>query len=433
MLAFHQIDRQREGQTARGPRRSITTCPGCSEMSRALSRRNGLQQRPGLAMGPIGKTGPWTMLSPPDIFSPGMASDGRPESRVRMLIGAGMLATVLVGACSTGTGEDLAGMNATELADEKLREEILDLRSARSLEGRLIGLIPIGTLIVGLAGGAIAYGRFRHDRRIEEIRRVDERFAQVASDLGSESEVVRNGAAVALRTFLRPRYDEEIFEDAFELVMSNLKITEHPESVRRLLAEAFCEGLKRKSPPSEAGDGLDLVRAWLKRAELEGSDLRFADLAWARLDGANLRHSDLRSTRGYNLHLAKAVLSDANLHQAQWQKAEAPGAYFHNTRMVSIDLKHADLNRARFQEAELQTASLQHADLRDANFIQANLHGTHFEDAILNEATAGTIVRGVGWREAHFDPEALELINRAAVAVGAAVEESGIETADPST
>lgn len=350
-----------------------------------------------------------------------------------MLIGAGMLAVVVLGACSTGTGEDLAGMNATELADEKLREEILELRSARSWQGQLIGLIPIGTLIVGLAGGAIAYGRFRHDRRTEETRRVDERFAQVASDLGSDSEVVRNGAAVALRTFLRPRYDEEIFEDAFELVMSNLKIAEHPESVRRLLAEAFCEGLKRKSPPSEAGDGLDLVRAWLKRAKLEGCDLRFADLAWASLEGANLRHSDLRSTRGYNVYLAKAVLSDANLHQARWQKAVAPEAYFHHTRMVSIDLKHADLKGARFQEAELQTASLQHADLRNANFIQANLHGTHFEEATLNEATARTIVRAVGWRESHFDPESLELVNRAAETVGAAVEENGVETAGPNT
>jgi len=301
--------------------------------------------------------------------------------------------------------DDLDGMTADELDAEKTREEIRELRSQQGPRGFISDFAPLGTLLIGLAGAAVAYGRFAHDRRTESIRRTDERFTHVATDLGSESEVVRSGAAVALRTFLKPRYRGELLDDVFDLVVTNVKIADHPKGVRRLLVDALEEGVRQRIAAGRSLQDISLARAWLERINLDGQDLRGVDLAWARLRGASLRGCDLRDTRAIEIDVSKAVLSEANLHQVRWQRTKGRGAFFHKTRMASIDLKHSDLAGAFFEDALLSSALLQHADLTGANFNGATVRNTHFEGATLDDAALRTLLRAVGWREAHFDAE----------------------------
>jgi len=327
-----------------------------------------------------------------------------------------LLALLLaVGICAAGpvlAADDLDGMTPDDLEAEKTREEIRELRSRQGPRGLISDFAPLGTLLIGLAGAAVAYGRFAHDRRTESIHRMDERFTHVATDLGSESEVVRSGAAVALRTFLKPRYRGELLDDVFDLVVTNVKIADHPKGVRRLLVDALEEGVKQRAAAGRTLRGISLARAWLERIDLDGLDLRGIDLAWARLRGANLRGCDLRETSAIEVDISKAVLSGANLHQVRWQRTHGRGAYFHEARMASIDLKNSDLAGAYFEDALVSGAHLQHADLTGANFNGATVKDTHFEGAVLDDAALRTLLRAVGWRDAYFDAETGALLKR---------------------
>jgi len=210
---------------------------------------------------------------------------------------------------------------------------------------------------------------------------------------------------VALRTFLKPRYRGELLDDVFDLVVTNVKIADHPKGVRRLLVDALEEGVKQRAAAGRSLRGISLARGWMERINLDGLDLRGIDLAWAKLRGANLRGCDLRETRAIGVDVSKAVLSGANLHQVRWQRTHGRGAYFHEARMASIDLKHADLAGAYFEEALVSGAHLQHADLTGANFTKATVKDTHFEGATLDDAALRTLLRAVGWREAHVDAD----------------------------
>lgn len=312
---------------------------------------------------------------------------------------------VLLGAPADALGaDDLDSMTVEELESEKLREEIRQLRDDQGWQGLLGDFAPLGTVVIGLAGAFLAVRRFRHDRATEAIRRTDERFAKVAADLGSDNVIVSTGAAVALRSFFKAAYARETRDEAFALLCANLKIRQHPRSVRRLLVGAFEEALKVRSQMGRSVQAIDLTDAWLEHGDLQRQDLSEADLAWSKLRNANLRWAELSKSQGLEIDIRNAVLSDANLHYAEWQKAHGEGAYFHNTRMASIDLKHSNLEGALFEGALLSSAHLQDCDLAGANFTHARIGGAHFEGARFDAAALKTLASARSRQTAYFDP-----------------------------
>ena len=78
-----------------------------------------------------------------------------------------------------------------------------------------------------MIGGLIGLSRWLGDRRDEREKRAEERFQSAVTGLGNEKEGARIGAAILLRTFLRPGY-EQFYIQTFDLAVANLCPTETP-------------------------------------------------------------------------------------------------------------------------------------------------------------------------------------------------------------
>ncbi|MBE9139800.1 pentapeptide repeat-containing protein [Nodosilinea sp. LEGE 07088] len=155
--------------------------------------------------------------------------------------------------------------------------------------------------------------------------------------------------------------DEQSSENTASVYLQGIQLP------RASLWEANLEGAILREANLE---GAILWGANLKGADLEGSnleetDLREANLEGAILWGANLKGADLGPT-----NLEEALLGDANLE----------GAY-----LMSANLKRADLSGANLQEADLLTANLEGAVLVGANLKRANLVYTNLDEAILGD------------------------------------------------
>jgi hypothetical protein len=112
------------------------------------------------------------------------------------------------------------------------------------------------------------------------------------------------------------------------------------------------------------------------RVFLRGADLRGADLSGANLRGADLRRADLSGA-----DLSGADLSGANLRGADLRRADLSGA-----DLSGADLRGANLTRANLTRANLTRANLSRADLRGADLRGANLSGANLWRADLSEA-----------------------------------------------
>jgi hypothetical protein len=111
----------------------------------------------------------------------------------------------------------------TALNKEKLAQEVLQLKEqnepnfSRWLQENATLL---STLLV-VIGGLIGLFRWFGDRRSEREKRVEERFQAAVTGLGDEKDGARIGAAILLRTFLRPGY-ERFYTQIYQLVAANL-------------------------------------------------------------------------------------------------------------------------------------------------------------------------------------------------------------------
>jgi uncharacterized protein YjbI with pentapeptide repeats len=120
--------------------------------------------------------------------------------------------------------------------------------------------------------------------------------------------------------------------------------------------------------------GAFFVNAYLRWANVEGTDLRQADLRQADLREANLRGANLRGTNLANCDLRWAVLDQANLREAQLQGA----------RLGNAVLTNANLNRAGLEGADLGAANLRNASLQEARLgpLRAARSGSSLADLI---------------------------------------------------
>lgn len=324
-----------------------------------------------------------------------------------------------------------------ELQVEKLRQEVVQLRyenqqlgyeneQQRGFWASLPEYVPFITALVAVAGIFITLWKQinetsrqkvldrrerkaeREQRDRENRRHTDEQFNAIAKSLGADTEPMRASGAVSIATFAKSGY-EEYYDQAFMLVLANLKI-DHSPAITSLLINSF-EKIARKYIPRHDGE-LDLSNLTLTGVNLSELDLTGADLGFADLRRANFTGATLQKVRGYKAKCAKARFSRANLQAARLHKAEFTDGHFHNARLIDVKMKEADLTRAQFHQAKLQGAHLEEATLTDAEFQQADLNETFFTGAKgLTPKTLKSIINAKHWEKAHFDDAIRDQLN----------------------
>ncbi len=328
-------------------------------------------------------------------------------------------------------GDDgLQTMTKPELEQEKLRQEVAKLqtenRKANSLLVFLVSNAGLLTMLLAIIGAIITIWKQieerkkdRQQRESENLRRIDEKFAAIVKDLGSDSVPIQAGAAVSILTFLQPRY-EAFYEQVYLIILANLKIKKdkREEATAELLLKAFEKAIRlliefkmKQGEPIE----LDLSHADLKRVNLAGLELSNTDLGYADMPNAVLEGANLFRARGYGANLRGARLSRANLNEARFKTAIFTDALFHESNLVAANMKETNLQHAQFHQAKLQSAHFENADLRGAQFNQANIDDAYFRGALLDDQALKSLLKAYNWKDAHFDEEIkLRLENLAA-------------------
>lgn len=259
------------------------------------------------------------------------------------------LAATVIGMAQATPTEDAT---VTALNKEKLAQEVQQLKNQNEPDPlgwlRTNASILLSTLIV-VIGGLIGLYRWFGDRRSEREKRAEERFQAAVTGLGDEKEGPKIGAAILLRTFLRPSY-EQFYTQTFDLAVANLRlprasllsedqdrIPHSPEDPNTPLPlttlsqalivvfkEAFplVRGWIKKRQMLESSF-LQRIKAWLKRTRMEGwFDSQSLDATGIQLDNAYLRRADLKQAWMPQASLRNVDLSEANLSEANLQGAD---------------------------------------------------------------------------------------------------------------
>jgi uncharacterized protein YjbI with pentapeptide repeats len=245
----------------------------------------------------------------------------------------------------------------------------------------------------------------RNEHQIEREKRAEERFQSAVAALGDEKEGTRIGAAILLRTFLHPDY-EQFHTQIFDLVVANLRLprtahqpvdptlpqpmTPFSQALVTLIKESFplVREKLQKEHPQFSPESLDASRILLDHAYLSGADLkqawlpvaslRGASLSRTHLEGADLSEADLSQAYLSRVYLNRVRLFGAHFREAELQNAHLDEAYLRRADLRGVDLSGADLSRANLEEADLSETLLS-----GANLSQANLRGADLSAATL--------------------------------------------------
>ncbi len=277
-------------------------------------------------------------------------------------------ATPLAGTVQATPTEDAT---VTALNKEKLAQEVQQLKNQN--EPDLLGwlrtnaAVLISTLVI-VIGALIGLFRWFGDRRSEREKRAEERFQKVVEGLAGDNEGAKVGAAILLRTFLRPGY-EQFYTQTFDFAVSNLRLRhldpDTPEpltSLSQALIIVFKESFR-------------LARERLKQSpqfldssciQLDNAHLAEADLQWAWLPEASMRNAALR----------RADLSEANLYRVNLFQADLKDAILTKAILYKANLVSTDLSRTHLSQADLRGANLKEANIEDALSLKdTNLRG----------------------------------------------------------
>jgi uncharacterized protein YjbI with pentapeptide repeats len=309
-----------------------------------------------------------------------------------------------------------------------------------------------GTLLQGLGGAVLVLGAYFTWRQVQTSRtqlqqnadatrnqlkltrdqldlaregQLTERFTRAIDQLGSDHLDVSLGGIHALERIAR---DSDIYRATIGEVLSAY-VRGHapwpPTKPGQPPVDAPIDGLPRlreSAPDVQAavtvlGRGgfapatptpLDLARVDLRRARLDGANLQGAmlvgaNLQGAMLDGANLQGADLSGANLQGADLSGAYLQGAVFDSANLQKAELRKAHLQKVRffyanlddavLADANLQGADLRHAKLQgDANLRGADLQDAVLEGANLYGADLHHANLKGAYLRSADLRTAV-----------------------------------------
>src|SRR6266702_1312858 len=291
---------------------------------------------------------------------------------------SGFTRSVTVTALATPT-EDAT---VTTLNKEKLAQEVEQLKEQNKPNFfewlRTNASILFSTLVV-VIGALIGLWRWlgdrrdehekrREDQRTDQEKRAEERFQSAVTGLGDEKEGSRIGAAILLRTFLRPGY-EQFYTQTFDLAVANLR---PPRDSKPLQYQLW-------SPTQDSNTSLPLTTLRqalivvfkeafpLARSQKKRSP-QFLDATDIQLDNAYLAGADLKQVWMPRASLRKVNLNNADLSEADLLDADLSEAY-----LVSANLNDANLSRVSLREAHLNSAKLNEAYLRDADLSRAHL------------------------------------------------------------
>jgi len=324
-------------------------------------------------------------------------------------VASGRIKSVTVTVQATPT-EDAT---VTELNKEKLAQEVKQLKEQNEPNPfswlQTNASILLSTLIVVIGalfgfwqwsvGRRDSQSKELEDRKAEREKRAEERFQAVVVGLGSRDVEARTGAAIMLRTFLQPGY-EQFYQQSFDLAVAHLRLrdvdSKKPEpldSLSQALITVFKESFPRTrrileeqstqlDPQSLDASHIQLDNAFLIQSDLERvwmreALLREARLYDAKLSEAYLRRADLRG----RTYLDRADLTKANLTFANLSKARLKGVNLSGAALWGADLSEAELNGAEINGASFGRANLSKADLSETNLEDAlllkdtNLHG----------------------------------------------------------
>ncbi|MFI5331109.1 MAG: pentapeptide repeat-containing protein [Desulfobaccales bacterium] len=301
-----------------------------------------------------------------------------------------------------------------KLEQEKIKLELENKKLNSSLE-KFISLTPFIAGIVALFSLIISFWKYhvdnnrqrdldREQKEKDNLRRFDEQFAAVVTNLGSEKEAIKAGAAVSIRSFLKPEY-KLFHEQVFMILLANLKL-DHNDVINDILIEGFEKAIRFQLEYFKDKNEkflINLSDANLYQIDLAGLNLSEGDMGFAYLRGANLTETILFRVRGLEANLEKAVLYKANLNEARFRKARFQEARFHEANLVAADLRKANLTNAEFHQAKMQSAHLDNAKLFGAKFPQANINDTFFKDCSFDEVALKSILKAYNWQKAHFD------------------------------
>jgi uncharacterized protein YjbI with pentapeptide repeats len=149
---------------------------------------------------------------------------------------------------------------------------------------------------------------------------------------------------------------------------------------------------------------LDLRRANLQRAALDGIHFERAVFDEAHLDGASFYKAHLDGASFIEAHLDGASFIGAHLNGASFIGARLDRASFIEARLDRASFDGAHLDGARFTRAHLDGASFDGAHLDGARFTRAHLDGASFIGAHLDGARfTRAHLDGSSFDRAHFD------------------------------
>jgi uncharacterized protein YjbI with pentapeptide repeats len=333
-------------------------------------------------------------------------------------------------AATGGIVQGTPTVNTTAVVQDQLKQQDEKLQRDNSFPWIILNAVgsSIGTILVAAAALIAAWlgwrqwltnrkdeekkrgeeqEQRREDQLSEQKKRAEERFQKVVEGFGGDKEGAKVGAAILLRTFLRPGY-EQFYTQTFDLAVANLRlprtphVSEDPDGVpyqpkdqesplplttlSQALIVVFKEAfpLARNTVIGDREDALQpldatniqLDNAYLAEADLKQAWMRQASLREATLSRANLSRANLSGA-----DLSGAILSEATLSEATLSEATLTRAY-----LTEAYLSRADLRDAILIQANLSGADLSGAILSEARLIQANLSGAHLTEANLSEA-----------------------------------------------
>jgi uncharacterized protein YjbI with pentapeptide repeats len=143
------------------------------------------------------------------------------------------------------------------------------------------------------------------------------------------------------------------------------------------------------------GGGVNLYKANLSYANLQGVQMRYANLSYANLsnaraDLADLTYSDLSYANLSNANLMVTSMDFSGLQHANLIKADLS-----NSSLIKSGLQYAKLNNAFLEYTDLSLADLTGADLSGADMIYAKLIGANLTDVNLS----GADLHGATWTD----------------------------------
>jgi Pentapeptide repeats (8 copies) len=331
------------------------------------------------------------------------------------------LATPVMGTVQVTPTEDAT---VTALNKEKLAQEVAQQQhtwenwlwsnAATILSSFLSILVIVVGALIGLwrwqRDRGDEYEKRREDQHTELEKRAEERFQYAVTGLGDKKEGAKIGAAILLRTFLHPGY-EQFYIQTFDLAVAHLRlredgssIPEDSDSLNQVLITVFKESfpLARKLleeqshefiPESLDATCIQLHKAYLAQADLKQIWMPRAYLPRGRLFAtqlpqANLRDSDLQEVDFWRATLTRANLRRTNLSRAYLAEACLQEADLTGANLTDADLTNADLTKGNLTEANPDAAkSLKNAKMkRIIGLTQEQLTTCKAKGAIIDEA-----------------------------------------------